>query len=274
MKWIAALLSLLVVWGASAAELTPNKDADAKFAQMEKSIFLYDHQPYTIEDAIEKNEVAGLSLVIIYDGKPAIHRWYGSQIKRKDKKTNSKTIYQCASMSKLVSSFGVVTAARKGELQLDEPVTMFNKTHRDTLLTRWVDKYFKKNSAGWADDITLRRLLSHSAGLDVHGISAAPWLPSNDPLESILFGKSVFKDAVKPIHEPGTLYDYSGGGFTVAEAWLEIATGKKFKDYLKAEVLDPLGMTQSTYETGSVDTPHLAWAAAGVSVSTTFVPST
>ena len=57
----------------------------------------------------------------------------------------------------------------------------------------------------------------------------------------------------------GHEYDYSGGGYTVAEAWLEIATGKKFKDYLKEHVLDPLGMTQSTYETGSADTPNLAW---------------
>ena len=45
----------------------------------------------------------------------------------------------------------------------------------------------------------------------------------------------------------------------MAEAWLEIATGTKFKDYLKAHVLDPLGMTRSTFETGSPDTPNLAW---------------
>ena len=259
MPWIAALWSLLAIASAGAAELTPNPDADAKFAQMEKSIVLYRQSPYTIEKALETNEVAGLSLVIIYDGKPAIHRWYGQEIKRKDKKTDAQTIYQCASTSKLVSALGVVTAASRGEVQLDEPVTAFNRAHRDTLLTEWVAKYFKGDTASWADDISLRRLLSHSAGLDLHGIGAAPWLPSKAPLESIILGKSIFKDAAKPIHEPGTQYDYSGGGFTVAEAWLEIATGQKFKDYLKSHVLTPLGMSQSTYETGSTDTPHLAW---------------
>ena len=259
MHWMTPLLWLLAICGASAAELTPSAEADAKFAKMEKSIVLYQDRYYTIEEALERNQVAGVSVVIIYDGKPAIHRWYGLEVKRKNKKTDAKTIYQCASTSKLISALGVVTAAGHHEVQLDEPVTAFNRSHRGSLLTEWVDKYFKGSTAAWADDITLRRLLSHSAGLDVHGIGAAPWLPSNEPLESIIFGKSIFKDAAKPIHEPGTRYEYSGGGFTVAEAWLEIATGYKFKDYLKANVLDPLGMSQSTYETGTEDTPHLAW---------------
>jgi CubicO group peptidase (beta-lactamase class C family) len=258
-RWLAGASCLIAASSANAAQLVANADADAKFKVMEQSIYLYGDKPYTIAEAVAKNEVAGLSLVIIHDGKPAIHRTYGYRIEKKRESTTDKTIYQCASMSKMVSSLGVVTAARRGELQLDQPVTEFNRDHPNTLLTRWVDEYFKNESAAWDDDITLRRLLSHSAGIDVHGIMAAPWLPSKEPLESIIFGKSIFKDAAKPIHAPGTKYKYSGGGYTVAEAWLEIATGRKFKDYLKQHVLDPLGLTQSTYETGDEDTPHLAW---------------
>ncbi|MGE0646078.1 MAG: serine hydrolase domain-containing protein [Nitrospira sp.] len=244
---------------AHASDLVKSAEADSKFKIIEKSIFLYDDKPYSIEAAIEKNEVAGMSIVLIHDGKPAIHRTYGYRIKKREEKATNQTIYQCASMSKMVSSFGFVTAARRGDVQLDQPVTELNQTHRDTLLTRWEEKYFKNETSMWSKDITLRRLLSHTAGLDVHGISAAPWLPSKEPLENILFGKSLFKDAVKPLHRPGTKYLYSGGGYTVAEAWLEIATGKKFKDYLKQHVLEPLGMTQSTYETGDEDTSNLAW---------------
>jgi CubicO group peptidase (beta-lactamase class C family) len=255
----AAALLLIAMPLAQAADLIPNADADTKFKVIEQSIYLYDDKPYTIAEAVAKNEVAGLSIVIIHDGKPAIHRTYGYRIKKKNISTTDKTIYQCASMSKMVSSLGFVTAARRGDLQLDQSVADFNRDHQDTLLTRWADKYFKGKPASWKDNVTLRRLLSHTAGMSVHGISAAPWLPSKEPLESILFGKSVFKSAVRPTHVPGTKYDYSGGGYTVAEAWLEIATGKKFKNYLKEHVLDPLGLTQSTYETGDEDTLHLAW---------------
>jgi len=244
---------------AQAADLVPNKEADAKFAQIEKSIFLYDDKPYTLEQAMAKNEVAGMSIVLIYDGKPALHRTYGLRVKRKDLPTNNDTRYQCASMSKMVSSVGFLTAARRGELQLDQSLSAFNADHKNALLDRWADKYFKDESASWPKDITLNRLLSHSAGLNVHGISAAPWLPSRDPLENILFGKSAFKAPVKPIYEPGTRYEYSGGGYVAAEAWLETATDKKFKDYMKERVLDPLGMTHSTFETGDEDTPNLAW---------------
>ena len=257
--WIAGLLSLLAAWAVEASELIANPAAHAKFEAIEQSIFLYDAKPYTIPKAIEKNEVAGLSVVLIHDGKPAVHRTYGYRIKRKEERTTAETIYQCASTSKMVSSLGIVTAARRGELRLDQSVAAFNDEHPGTLLTRWQERYFEGDTATWPKEITLPRLLSHTAGLAVHPIMAAPWLPSNDPLESILFGRSVFKEAVRPLHEPGTRYDYSGGGYTVAETWLEIATGTKFKNYLKARVLDPLGMTRSTYETGSPDTPNLAW---------------
>jgi CubicO group peptidase (beta-lactamase class C family) len=242
-----------------AAQLVPSPDADAKYALIEKSIYLYEDEPYTIAGALAKNEVAGLSVVLIHDGKPALHRTYGLRVKKKNLKTDDATRYQCASTSKMVSALGIVTAARQGKLQLDQPITEFNKAHPDALLAEWVDKYFKDEAKAWAKDVTLRRLLSHSAGMGVHGISDAPWLPSNDPLKNILFGRSIFKDPVKPIHEPGTMYDYSGGGYIVAEQWLETATGTKFKDYLKQNVLNPLGMTQSTFETANEDTPNLAW---------------
>ena len=260
MRWILASTLVLVCAVSTAhAELVPHPDADAKFAVMERSIYLYDDDPYTIEDALDENQIAGLSIVILYDGKPAIHRWYGDRIHKKGVATTSSTIYQCASMSKMIASLGLVAAARDGELDLDQSVHAFNRDHPNAVLAEWAEKYFKKDEEDWPKDITLRRLLSHSAGLDVHGISAAPWLPSKEPLENILFGKSLFRKAVKPIHRPGTTYDYSGGGYTVAEAWLETATGRTFKRYLDDAVLDPLGMSRSTFKTGSEDTPHLAW---------------
>ena len=268
MRWIAAILSLLAFSTARAAELVTSSGADAKFEEIERSIFLYDANPYTIPKAIEKNEVAGLSVVLIHDGKPAVHRTYGYRIQGKEERTTKETVYQCASTSKMVASLGIVTAARKGKLRLDQSLAAFNDEHPGTLLTRWQERFFQGDTAAWPEQITLPRLLSHTAGLAVHSIMAAPWLPSSDPLESILFGRSVFKDAVKPIHEPGTVKEYSGGGYTVAEAWLEIATGAKFKDYLKAHVLDPLGMTRSTFETASEDTPNFARAAAGRSAPT------
>ena len=102
MRWIAAILSLLAVSTAGAAELVPTPGADAKFEEIERSIFLYDANPYTIPKAIEKNEVAGLSVVLIHDGKPAVHRTYGYRIKGKEERTTEETVYQCASTSKMV----------------------------------------------------------------------------------------------------------------------------------------------------------------------------
>src|SRR5262245_3080947 len=81
---IVALLLWIATAGtpAGAADLLPDRAADAKYAQIEKSIFLYDAAPYTIAGALAKNEVAGLSVVLIHDGKPALHRTYGLRVKK------------------------------------------------------------------------------------------------------------------------------------------------------------------------------------------------
>ncbi|WP_447963480.1 serine hydrolase [Nitrospira sp. Ecomares 2.1] len=259
MKTLLILIGLFLVMSAHVAayEVIPNDEADVLFKQMEKSIFLYDKDPYTISKAVEKNDVAGMSLAIIYNGKPVIHKWYGDRNQKKKEKTTADTIYQCASTSKMVSSLGFAAASRRGELSLDESVTDFNKKHPDTIITKWVDKVFKDHKS-WPDDITPRRLLSHTAGLDTHGIANKPWLPSSDPLKGVILGRNLAHDAVKPIHEPGTKYDYSGGGYTVAEAMLEIATDKRFETYLQRNVLEPYGMNNSTFEDGSSDMVHLA----------------
>ncbi len=258
-KACLTILSLLFFMSTTVAayDVIQDDEADVLFKQMEQSIYLYDKDPYTIRKALEKNDVAGMSLAIIYDGKPVIHKWYGYRNKKKKENTTADTIYQCASTSKMVSSLGFAVASRRGELSLDESVTNFNKKYPDTIIPKWVDKVFKDHRT-WPNDITPRRLLSHTAGLNTHGIANKPWLPSSDPLKGVILGRNLAHNAVKPIHEPGTKYDYSGGGYTVAEAMLEIATDKRFENYLQQNVLGPYGMNNSTYEDGRSDMVHLA----------------
>jgi CubicO group peptidase (beta-lactamase class C family) len=107
----------------------------------------------------------------------------------------------------------------------------------ETYLTRW----HLPTSNYDADGVTIRRLLNHSAGLSQPGyLGLSPTQPL-PPLEFSLSG-------VRIVREPGSQFLYSGGGYTVLQLVIEEVTGESFAAYMQREVLDPLGMTRSSFE--------------------------
>jgi len=91
-------------------------------------------------------------------------------------------------------------------------------------------------------------LLNHTAGLSLHGYPG--WSP-NDKLSTIeesLDGKNNGLGRVEIIMEPGTKYKYSGGGFSILQLIIEEVTWQKFEDYMQAQILNPLGRTNSSYK--------------------------
>jgi CubicO group peptidase (beta-lactamase class C family) len=98
-----------------------------------------------------------------------------------------------------------------------------------------------------ASGVTLRRLLSHTAGLSLHGYPGF-WPPSELPaLERSLAGDTNGAGDVRLEAAPGTRWKYSGGGYTLAQLLLEETTGTSFAEYMRKEVLLPLGMEHSAY---------------------------
>jgi CubicO group peptidase (beta-lactamase class C family) len=124
---------------------------------------------------------------------------------------------------------------QEGKLDLDAPV--------DRYLTRWRLPQSEFNREG----VTLRRLLSHTAGLSLSGY---PGFQPGEPLPTIeesLSGRTNGPGDVRLVMEPGTRWQYSGGGYTIAQLLVEEVTGRKFNDYMVEAVFTPLGMTSSSY---------------------------
>src|SRR5262249_16191460 len=98
-----------------------------------------------------------------------------------------------------------------------------------------------------ARKVTLRRLLSHTAGLSLHGYPGF-WPPASVPtLEASLGGDTNGAGDVGIELEPGTKWQYSGGGYTLAQLLVEEASAQGFAAYMQANVVLPLGMTHSAY---------------------------
>lgn len=191
----------------------------------------------TAKEVTVKNNVPGVAVAVIRDGKVAWIQSIGYADLASKKPVAAETIFNIGSVSKLVSSWGFMQLTEKDFVKLDDPVEKY--------LTRW----HLPQSEFDRSKVTLRRILSHTAGLSVHGYGGSDQGTGLLTLEESLNGKT--KRNGETVHlnsEPGTKWDYSGGGYTLAQLLLEEETKQDFGLYMKQKVFLPLGMTHTSYE--------------------------
>ena len=124
--------------------------------------------------------------------------------------------------------------------------TMALRVELDTDVNDMLDGEWRVPDGG---GVTVRRLLSHMAGLGVHGFPGYEVGTAIPSLEQILDGvPPANTEAVRVVRPPGEAAQYSGGGFTVLQLLLEQRSGRRFADVVRDAVLTPLGMVDSGYE--------------------------
>jgi CubicO group peptidase (beta-lactamase class C family) len=194
------------------------------------------------EDALTKilehQHVPGVSIAVIHNGRIDWAKGYGVLENGKPERVDTTTLFQAASISKPVSAVVALRMVENEELALDEDV--------NRKLRSWK---IPENEFTRDQPVTVRRLLSHSAGLSMHGVpefAAGAELPT---LVQILNGESsVAAESVRPVVEPGTTYRYSGGGYIVLQLLLTDVAGRPFAPLARELVLQPAGMSSSTFE--------------------------
>jgi len=249
---------------ASPQIMVASNTGSGKFAQMERSIEVQIDEDgrtetMTISQAISKHKVAGATVISIDNGVIDGIGHYRLRDFNDNLPTNQHTVYQVASLTKFIAALGMVKASRlSAGPKLGRRVDRTAAQDPGGLLDDWASKKFKGNESLYPEDITVRRLLSHTAGLSVHSVGTSSYGPYTG-MRNILMGNvTAGRGGTEPIHPPGTKYDYSGGGFTVAEAMLEQQTGRSSRDFLNNEILKPYGMTRSTFDKASKDMANLA----------------
>lgn len=124
---------------------------------------------------------------------------------------------------------------QEGKLGLDDDINNYLKTWK-----------FPYDATSNGKKITIANLLSHKAGLSVHGFGGYEKGKDLPTTIQILDGLKP-SSAVRSIFEPSTKFQYSGGGTTISQLILENTTGEKYEDYMLKNVLIPLGMSNSSY---------------------------
>jgi CubicO group peptidase (beta-lactamase class C family) len=192
----------------------------------------------TLAGRMAELKVPGVSIAVINDGAIEWAKGYGVAEAGTQTPVTPRTLFQAASVSKPVAALAALRLVDQGRLVLDEDV--------NAKLKSWK---VPENEFTKAEKVTLRRLLSHTAGLTVHGFGGYPADAPVPTLTQVLDGeKPANSAAVRVDVAPGTIWRYSGGGYTVAQQLMQDVAGRPFPELLAELVLKPVGMDDSTYD--------------------------
>lgn len=189
----------------------------------------------TLPVAMALKDITGASIALVDGERIVWSEGFGYTNRSNKVKVSGDTLFHVGSISKSFTALGVLKAVDKNSLALDDAV----KKH----LSRFaVNGRF---GAAEAEKITLRHLLSHHSGLGT-------WSPLGNPSDA-QYHTRTFEQVVRSTTDSwlkfpaGERFEYSNQGIDLAGYALEVASGKPFADFMREELLAPLGMTASTF---------------------------
>jgi CubicO group peptidase (beta-lactamase class C family) len=246
----AIILTCLTFGGASRASLQPLARQDGPATAVEARIRRIENgllPPARIKgeaaagmkllDRMQFYKAPAVSIAVINDGRMEWARAYGTLEAGGKAPATVTTVFQAASLSKPVTAIAALRLVQQRKLNLDADVNDSLKTWR-----------IPENDFTKTEKVTLRRLLSHSAGVTVPGFLGYASDASPPALVQVLDGAPPANS--QPIRVdlvPGTKFRYSGGGYVVLQQLLIDVSGKPFSNLLDQLVFKRLDMDHSSF---------------------------
>lgn len=197
--------------------------------------------PMTLAARMSEYQTPGVSLAFFDRDGIRWSRAYGFADNAQNQSLSTEHKFQAASISKALTAIAVMRLVDRGDLDLDTDIRVYLKS--------WVPSWETE-----LHPITLRHLLSHSAGLSVHGFEGYAQGATLPKLDQSLDGTSpANNDPVVPISRAGAGFSYSGGGYLIVQKVLEDTTELPFADLMDELVLQPAGMWHSTFLLDQID---------------------
>lgn len=182
-----------------------------------------------LPELMQRYDVAGLGLALIERGEVTWMSSWGTA--NGSRPLEQDALFRVESISKPVTAWGVMRLVERGAVDLDAPVAGY--------LKGWSFPPSGRSTTS----ITVRELLTHTAGLPLGDFSAR-----FDPRAPVPDLRSHLTVEARPIGAAGTHFMYSDTGFNLLELLIEEVSGERFADFMRREVLSPLGMTSARFE--------------------------
>lgn len=227
MKLLSIISVLVILAGCAAAPSRPASVAHDNYISTKEYI------TKLIKYEMDKNKVAGLSIALVDDQRIIWAEGFGYAEQERKIPATAETLYRVGSISKLFTATAAMQLVEQRRLDIDQPLRNFLPGF--AIKTRYPDVV----------EITPRQLMTHHAGLPrdhQKGFMTANPLP--------------FGELVGDVHDdyaaypPNRVFSYSNLGISLLGSAIQNQSGKPFADYMQQSVLTPLGMTNSSFNTG------------------------
>jgi CubicO group peptidase (beta-lactamase class C family) len=182
--------------------------------------------------------IPGLSIAIVRDGELAYERGLGFRDIGLGLPSTPQTIYCIGSVTKSFTALAVMQLHEKGKLSIEDPV----------------EEYISFKGRPFGEPILIKHLLSHTSGLPWLGYAettltqttgmSSRWLPISSPQDLLIFMEGAEDWALS---RPGQRHAYLNEGYILLGMIIEKASGTRYGDYVKEQILNPLCMERSTF---------------------------
>ncbi|MDC8103424.1 beta-lactamase family protein [Chryseobacterium sp. B21-037] len=234
---------IVLFMGLISSSLSAQTDAQLKneIARIESGLLpavrFEGESAWKLEDRMKFYNIPAVSIAVIRNYQVIWTKAYGlADVENKTPATTA-TLFQVASMSKPVTAYAALKEVEEGKIDPDADVNRYLKSWK-----------IPENEWTKQKPVTLKNILSHTAGFTVHGF---PGYEAGKPLPTVIQvlngEKPANTDAVKVDKLPGKSFRYSGGGYTVLQEILTDIEGKDFATLMKEKILMPLGMKNSSF---------------------------
>lgn len=193
-------------------------------------------QKFNIHDRMDFYKVPGVSIAVVENGKIKWAKGYGYANTKNGTKVDANTLFQAGSISKPIAALATLKLFENNELELEKDVNNYLKNWK-----------IPENKHTKTEKVTLKRLLTHTAGMTVHGFPGYQQTDIFPSINDVLNGNgNTSKIVVDTI--PGSIWRYSGGGYTVMEKVVEDVSGLTLDEFMAKNIFPSIEMNHSTYQ--------------------------
>jgi CubicO group peptidase (beta-lactamase class C family) len=211
-----------------------------------------------VQTIVEQQSAPGLALAVARDGEPTYFHGFGYRNLAQQLPVTAETVFGVASVTKSVTCLAIMQLADRGRLAVSDPVV------------KWLPE-FRVPHPEWSRQITIRHLMTHSSGLPdlpcmlramAGSVRRDPdWQRLGFPLDpQSLDPIRTYEELLRALSEteyqllgaPGAGFHYNNEGYGLLQGIIERAAGQDFLTYALENILDPIGMTHSTFRVGQL----------------------
>ena len=187
----------------------------------------------TVRELMTRTNIPSVSVAVAHGGKIIWEEAFGLADREKMIPATPNTMYSLASISKPMTATALMTLVERGRIDLDRPANDYLGAGKLTGL------------AGDASGATVRRVMSHTAGLPLH----YQFYYANEPYPVVSNDETIARYGIL-VTPPGEVYEYSNLGYGIIDHIVSRVSGSPYADFMRANVFLPLGLTHTSVGIG------------------------